>query len=167
MSAWQFERMQNIAERHGWTKFVSMQNQYNLIYREEEHEMMPLCLDRKVAVNPWSPLAGGRCAHPWGTVTARTKIDGVSPMVWPEKTAAQDKAVVDNFEKMSKESGRSMAQLSLAWMLGKPFMGSLIVGTTSVKHVEEAVSALDITLTADEIAALEAPYVAHTKQTAF
>ena len=167
MSAWQFERMQNIAERHGWTKFVSMQNQYNLIYREEEHEMMPLCLDRKVAVNPWSPLAGGRCAHPWGTVTARTKIDGVSPMVWPEKTAAQDKAVVDNLEKMSKESGRSMAQLSLAWMLGKPFMGSPIVGTTSVKHVEEAVSALDITLTADEIAALEAPYVAHTKQTAF
>ncbi|MBQ9528226.1 MAG: aldo/keto reductase [Fretibacterium sp.] len=167
MSAWQFERLQNIAERHGWTKFVSMQNQYNLIYREEEHEMMPLCLDRKVAVNPWSPLAGGRCAHPWGTETARTKIDGVSPMVWTEKTAAQDKLVVDNLERMAKESGRSMAQESLAWMLSKPFICSPVVGTTSVKHVEEAVSALDITLTADEIAALEAPYVAHTKQTAF
>ena len=167
MSAWQFERLQNIAERHGWTKFVSMQNQYNLIYREEEHEMMPLCLDRKVAVNPWSPLAGGRCAHPWGTETARTKIDGVSPMVWTEKTAAQDKLVVDNLERMAKESGRSMAQESLAWMLSKPFICSPVVGTTSVKHVEEAVSALDIALTAEEIAALEAPYVAHTKQTAF
>ena len=166
MSAWQFERLQNIAERHGWTKFVSMQNQYNLIYREEEHEMMPLCLDRKVAVNPWSPLAGGRCAHPWGTETARTKIDGVSPMVWTEKTATQDKVVVDNLEKMAKESGRSMAQESLAWMLSKPFICSPVVGTTSVKHVEEAVSALDIVLSADEIAALEAPYVAHTKQTA-
>ena len=167
MSAWQFERLQNIAERHGWTKFVSMQNQYNLIYREEEHEMMPLCLDRKVAVNPWSPLAAGRCARPWGTQTARTKIDDVSPMVWTEKTAAQDKAVVDNLERVARESGRSMAQESLAWMLSKPFICAPVVGTTSVKHVEEAVSALDITLTAEEIAALEAPYVAHTKQTAF
>ena len=75
MDAWQFERLQNIAERHNWTKFITMQNQYNLIYREEEHEMMPLCLDRKVGVNPWSPLAGGRCAHPWGTQTKRTDID--------------------------------------------------------------------------------------------
>jgi len=92
-------------------------------------------------------------------VTARTKIDGVSPMVWTDKTAAQDKAVVDNLEKMAQES--------LAWMLSKPFICSPVVGTTSVKHVEEAVSALDVTLSDDEIAALEAPYVAHTKQTAF
>ena len=167
MSAWQFERLQNIAERHGWTKFVSMQNQYNLIYREEEHEMMPLCLDRGVAVNPWSPLAGGRCARPWGTETARTKIDAVSPMVWPEAVAAQDKAVVDNLERMAREAGRTMAQEALAWMLSKPFMGSPIVGTTSVKHVEEAVSALDIVLAPEEVAALEAPYVPHTKSQAF
>lgn len=167
MSAWQFERMQNIAERRGWAKFVSMQNQYNLIYREEEHEMMPLCLDRKVAVNPWSPLAAGRCARPWGVRTARSAIDGVSPAVWREDTAAQDKAVVDNLEKTAREAGRSMAQEALAWMLSKPFIGSPIVGTTDVRHVEEAVSALDITLSADEIAALEAPYVAHVKQHAF
>ncbi|MBQ6775206.1 MAG: aldo/keto reductase [Synergistaceae bacterium] len=167
MDAWQFERLQNIAERNGWTKFITMQNQYNLIYREEEHEMMPLCLDRKVGVNPWSPLAGGRCAHPWGTQTARTKIDAVSPMVWTEKTAEQDKAVVDNLEKVAKENGRSMAQESLAWMLSKPFICSPVVGTTSVKHVEEAASAVDIKLSDDEIAALEAPYVAHTKQHAF
>ena len=167
MDAWQFERLQNLAERHGWTKFITMQNQYNLIYREEEHEMMPLCLDRKVGVNPWSPLAGGRCAHPWGTQTARTKIDAVSPAVWTEKTAAQDKAVVDNLERVAREHGRTMAQESLAWMLSKPFICSPVVGTTSVKHVEEAVSAVDIEITPGEIAALEAPYVAHTKQHAF
>lgn len=80
--AWQLERMQQIAERHGWTKFASLQPQYNLIYREEEREILPLCQDRKMAVVPWSPLAGGRCAHPWGTVTARNRVDDVSPMVW-------------------------------------------------------------------------------------
>lgn len=80
--AWQLERMQQIAECHGWTKFTSLQPQYNLIYREEEREILPLCQDRKMAVVPWSPLAGGRCAHPWGTVTARNRVDDVSPMVW-------------------------------------------------------------------------------------
>lgn len=95
MFAWEFERLNNIAEKHNWTKFVSMQNQYNLIYREEEREVMPLCLDRKIAVVPWSPLAAGRCARPWGTQTARSKIDDVSPMVWPEATAEQDKKVID------------------------------------------------------------------------
>ncbi|MGX8719096.1 MAG: aldo/keto reductase, partial [Desulfovibrio sp.] len=91
--AWQLERMQNIAEQHNWTKFVSLQPQYNLIYREEEREIMPLCADRKMAVVPWSPLAGGRCAHPWGTVTERNKIDDVSPMVW-NATNDVDKIVV-------------------------------------------------------------------------
>ena len=100
MWAWEFERLNQIAERNGWTKFVSMQNQYNLIYREEEREMMPLCMDRKIAVVPWSPLAGGRCAHPWGTKTHRNSIDEVSPMVWP--TEEQDKVVVDNLEKSQK-----------------------------------------------------------------
>ena len=118
-------------------------------------------------MNPWSPLAGGRCAHSWGTQTARTKIDAVSPAVWTEKTAAQDKAVVDNLEKVASENGRSMAQEALAWMLSKPFICSPVVGTTSVKHVEEAASAVDIVLSDEEIAALEAPYVAHTKQHAF
>jgi aryl-alcohol dehydrogenase-like predicted oxidoreductase len=164
--AWQLERMQQLAERHGWTKFASLQPQYNLIYREEEREILPLCRDRKMAVVPWSPLAGGRCAHPWGTKTARNAIDEVSPMVWGS-TDAQDKVVVDNLEKVAKEHGRTMAQEALAWMLSKPYITAPIVGSTSVKHIEEAVSALDITLSPDEIAALEAPYVPHIKTGAF
>ena len=166
MWAWEFERLNQIAERNGWTKFVSMQNQYNLIYREEEREMMPLCQDRKVAVVPWSPLAGGRCAHPWGTKTARNSIDEVSPAVWGA-TEAQDKVVVDNLEKISKELGYSMAQVSLAWMLSKPYVTSPIVGCTDVKHVEEAVSALDIKLNDEIIQRLEAPYVPHVKSGLF
>ncbi len=166
MFAWKFERLNQIAERNGWTKFVSMQNQYNLIYREEEREMMPLCMDRKIAVVPWSPLAGGRCAHPWGTKTARNSIDEVSPMVWGT-TDKQDKIVIDNLEKISKELGYSMAQISLAWMLSKPYITSPIVGFTSEKHVEEAVQALDIKLSDDIIKRLESPYVPHIKTGAF
>jgi aryl-alcohol dehydrogenase-like predicted oxidoreductase len=158
--------MQQIAERNGWTKFVSLQPQYNLIYREEEREILPLCRDRKMAVVPWSPLAGGRCAHPWGTKTERNAVDEVSPMVWGA-TDALDKVVVDNLEKVAKDNGRSMAQESLAWMLSKPGITAPIVGCTSVKHVEEAVSALDIALSPEEIAALEAPYVPHIKTGAF
>ena len=138
--AWQLERLQGIAERNHWTKFVSLQPQYNLIYREEEREIMPLCQDRKMAVVPWSPLAGGRCAHPWGTVTERNKVDEVC---------------------------RTMAQESLAWMLSKPYITAPIVGTTSVQHVVEVVSALDIKLDEEEIKALEAPYVPHIKTGAF
>ena len=166
MFAWEFERLNQIAERNGWTKFVSMQNQYNLIYREEEREMMPLCQDRKIAVVPWSPLAGGRTAHPWGTKTDRNSIDEVSPMVWGA-TDSQDKIVVDNLEKISKELGYSMAQVSLAWMLSKPYITSPIVGFTNEKHVDEAVSALDIKLNDDIIKRLEAPYVPHIKTGAF
>ena len=164
--AWQLERLQGIAERNHWTKFVSLQPQYNLIYREEEREIMPLCQDRKMAVVPWSPLAGGRCAHPWGTVTERNKVDEVSPMVW-DATNAVDKVVVDNLEKIAKAHGRTMAQESLAWMLSKPYITAPIVGTTSVQHVVEAVSALDIKLDEEEIKALEAPYVPHIKTGAF
>jgi aryl-alcohol dehydrogenase-like predicted oxidoreductase len=160
--AWQLERLQQIAEKHGWTQFASLQPQYNLIYREEEREIMPLCADRHMAVVPWSPLAGGRCAHPWGTVTKRNQIDEVSPMVW-DATRDADKVVVDRLEQVARDHGRSMAQESLAWMLSKPYITAPIVGVTNVKHVEEAVSALDIKLDEDEIKALEAPYVPHIK----
>ena len=158
--AWQFERLQNIAERNGWTKFVSMQNHYNLIYREEEREMIPLCQDRKIALTPWSPLAGGRLAHPWGTVTPRTKIDEVSKLVW-DGTNHLDKVVIDNVQKMAQARGISMGQMSLAWMLGKKYITAPIVGTTAVAHVEEAVAALDIQLSDEEVQALERPYVPH------
>jgi len=164
--AWELERMQNIAEKHGWTKFASLQPQYNLIYREEEREIIPLCQDRKLAVVPWSPLAGGRCAHPWGTSTERNRIDEVSPMVWGA-TESEDKKVIDNLEQIAKANGRSMAQEALAWMLSKPYITAPIVGATSIEHIEEAVAALDIQLSADEIKNLEAPYVPHIKTGAF
>ncbi|CAJ0715128.1 1-deoxyxylulose-5-phosphate synthase YajO [Ralstonia edaphis] len=160
MYAWQFERLQNIAEQHGWTKFVAMQNHYNLIYREEEREMIPLCQDRKIALTPWSPLAGGRLAHPWGTVTPRVKIDEVSKWVW-DGTNALDKVVIDNAQAVAKARGISMAQMSLAWMLSKPYITAPIVGTTAPQHVEEAVAALDIQLSDEEVQALEKPYVPH------
>lgn len=166
MFAWEFERLNNIAERHGWTKFVSMQNQYNLIYREEEREMIPLCQDRKTAVVPWSPLAGGRCARPWGAETERSKVDEVSPMVWGA-TQAQDKKVVDALEEVSRQNGRSMAQNALAWLFSKPYVTAPIIGFTSVKHVEEAVAALDVKLSEEEIKALEDPYVPHIKTGAY
>jgi aryl-alcohol dehydrogenase-like predicted oxidoreductase len=160
MYAWQFAKAQHAAERHGWTRFATMQNHYNLIYREEEREMIPLCADRKIAVTPWSPLAGGRLAHSWGTETARVKIDQVSKWVW-DSTNALDKVVIDNVEQMARARGISMAQMSLAWMLSKPYITSPIVGTTAVAHVEEAVAALDVQLSEEEIQALEKPYAPH------
>lgn len=160
MYAWQFERMQNIAEKNGLTKFVAMQNHYNLIYREEEREMIPLCQDRGIGLTPWSPLAGGRLAHPWGTITPRVKVDEVSKWVW-DGTNAMDKIVVDNVQSMAQERGISMGKLALAWMLSKPYITAPIVGTTSTNHVEEAVAALDIQLTPEEIQRLEQPYLSH------
>lgn len=160
MYAWQFERLQNTSERNGWTKFVSMQNHYNLMYREEEREMIPLCRDRNVAVIPWSPLAGGRLAHRWGTKTPRVAIDEVSKWVW-DGTNDLDRVVVDNLEKLAGSRGVSMAQMALAWMLGKQYITAPIVGTTAVQHVAEVVAALDIELSDDEFRALEGPYVTH------
>lgn len=160
MFAWQFERMQNLADREGWTKFVAMQNHYNLIYREEEREMIPLCVDRQVAITPWSPLAGGRLAHPWNTITDRVRCDEVSKWVW-DSTNDLDQVVINNVEAMAAERGISMAQLSLAWMLSKPGITAPIIGTTAEHHIVEAVAALAITLTEEEITLLEAPYVTH------
>lgn len=164
--AWQLERMQQIAERYGWQKFISVQPQYNLIFREEERELLPLAQDRKMAVVPWSPLAGGLCSRPWGTQTTRTSMDEVSPMVWGNSQAL-DKPIIDNLEKIAKEQGRSMAQEALAWMLSKPYITAPIVGATDVKHIEEAVSAVDITLSAEEVEMLEKPYQPHIKTAYF
>lgn len=122
--------------------------------------MIPLCRDRKIALTPWSPLAGGRLSHPWGTVTPRVKIDEVSKLVW-DGTNDLDKVVIDNVEAMARARGISMGQMSLAWMLGKPYVTAPIVGTTAIEHVEEAVAALDIHLSDEEVQALEKPYVIH------
>ena len=161
MYAWQFMKMQNIAETRGWTKFVSMQNHYNLIYREEEREMIPCCVDQGIALVPWSPLAGGRLAHPWGTKTARNSVDEISPAVWG-RNEKLDLPIIETVRNLAEKRGVSMAQEALAWMLSKPYITAPIVGTTDPKHVEEAVAALDIKLDEEEIQALEAPYQPHS-----
>lgn len=160
MHTWQFQKLQNIAEKNGWTKFVTMQNHYNLMYREEEREMNPYCLDSGVGLIPWSPLAGGRLTRPWGAQTERNKIDAVSPMVW-DRSLDLDIPVIENLEKLAKEKGITMAQMALAWLLSKSAVTSPIVGSTSIRHIEEAVSALEINLSEEEISALEAPYKPH------
>lgn len=122
--------------------------------------MIPLCQDRKVAITPWSPMAGGRLAHPWGTRTARVEVDEVSKWVW-DGTNDLDRVVVDNLQTLAVQRGVSMAQMSLAWMLAKPYVTAPIIGATAPDHVEEAVAALDLVLSEEEVSALEAPYVAH------
>ncbi len=160
MYAWQFQKMQYVAERHGWSRFVTMQNQYNLMYREEEREMIPYCLSEGIGLVPWSPLAGGRLTHPLGTVTGRNSVDAISPMVW-DRTADLDRPVIENLQSMTAKRGISMAQMALAWLLAKPGVTAPIVGTTSPEHVAEAVAALDTKLSDEEMAALEAPYKPH------
>jgi aryl-alcohol dehydrogenase (NADP+) len=157
MWAWQFSKAQYVAEAHGWTKFVSMQNHYNLIQREEEREMMPLCVDQGVGVIPWSPLARGRLTRDWDEATARSETDEFGKMLYfPE-----DKVIVDCVAEIAAERGVSRAQVALAWVLAKPFVTSPIVGATKPQHIDDAVAAVVLDLTADEISRLEEPYTPH------
>jgi aryl-alcohol dehydrogenase-like predicted oxidoreductase len=158
MFAWQFAKAQSTADLAGWTRFVSMQDHYNLIYREEEREMHPLCLDQGVGVIPWSPLARGRLARvPEERTTTRSSSDPIADRMYTEA----DDAVVRAVAEVAKARGLSMAQVALAWMLHKEAVTAPIVGATKPGHVEDAVAAVDIALSDDEIAALEAPYVPH------
>jgi len=161
MFAWQFSKALCLADLHGWTRFVSMQNHYNLLYREEEREMLPLCLAEGVGVIPWSPLARGRLARPWQAErTKRFETDGFGKSLYA-KTEILDRAVVDRLTQMASERGVTQAQLALAWMLSKPGITAPIVGATRPHHLAEAVAALSLHLTAPEIAALEEPYIPH------
>ena len=161
MYAWQFAKALSLAERHGWTRFVSMQNHYNLIYREEEREMIPLCREEGIGVIPWSPLARGRLARPWKSEsTKRTETDRFGNTMYSE-TEEQDRAVVDRLEEMAKQRGVSQATLALAWMLQKPGITAPIVGATKAHHLEDAVAALAVSLSPEEVRALEAPYRPH------
>jgi 1-deoxyxylulose-5-phosphate synthase len=156
MWAWQFAKYQHAAETHGWTKFVSMQNQVSLVYREEEREMLPLCRDQGVGVLPWSPLGGGKLTRPWGeTGSARAQTDR-----WGKEMYNNDQAkpVVDALEAVAKAKGKPMAQVAMAWLLSKPGVHSPIVGVSKMQHLDDAVAAVGVTLSADEIAQLEAPY---------
>jgi 1-deoxyxylulose-5-phosphate synthase len=157
MYAWQFAKMQHAAERNGWTRFVSMQNHYNLIYREEEREMLPLCLDQGVGVIPWSPLARGRLTRPWDTQTARSDTDEFGRSLYRD----EDRSVVEKVLTVAERRGVAPAQVGLAWLLAQPAVTSPIVGATRPQHLADAIAAVDLVLTDDEVAELGADYVPH------
>ncbi|MCW2758277.1 MAG: putative aldo/keto oxidoreductase, NAD(P)-dependent, related to aryl-alcohol dehydrogenase [Nocardioidaceae bacterium] len=157
MFAWQFAKAQHVAETHGWTPFVSMQDHYNLIYREEEREMLPLCADQGVGVIPWSPLARGRLTRPWDTETARTETNEFGKSLFTDA----DKTVVDTVLAVAERRGTPPAQVALAWLLAQPVVTSPIVGVTKPEHLADAVAAVDVELSADEIEELSAGYVPH------
>jgi len=154
MWAWQFSKMQYLAQLHGWTRFVSMQNQYSLMQREEEREMFGLLADQGVGSIPWSPLAKGRLARPWGQQTARSDTDATARWVLPH----DDKLIADAVQRVAEQHGVPMAQVALAWVLHNPVVSAPIVGATKPYHLADAAAALDVTLTDDEITALEEHY---------
>ena len=162
MYAWQFMQALAIAEHRGWTRFVSMQPHYNLLYREEEREMLPLCAAEGIAVIPWSPLARGRLARAWGSrgATERARRDSYGAKLYAA-TEDADHKVVDAAGKLAAARGVSQAQVALAWLLSKPGVTAPIVGATKPEHLEDAVAALNLKLSQPEIAALEAPYIPH------
>ena len=162
MYAWQFAKALYLADLHGWTRFVSMQNHYNLIYREEEREMLPLCLDQGIGVIPWSPLARGFLAgnrsRAGGGETIRSKTDGYAAEMYYQ---AADFVVADRAAQLAQQRDVSSAQIALAWMLHQPAVTTPIIGASKMQHLEEAVAALEIDLSADERTFLEAPYQPH------
>jgi aryl-alcohol dehydrogenase-like predicted oxidoreductase len=162
MFAWQFMKALGLQRACGWAQFISMQNYYNLLYREEEREMIPLCRAEGIGLTPWSPLARGKLARPWQdeAETARAKTDAFAQKLYP-KSAHLDKPVVDRLIEVSKARGDSPAQVALAWMFQKPGMTSPVIGATKAKHLDDAIGALSIKLSDDEIARLEEPYQPH------
>lgn len=160
MFAWQFAKAQQVAAANGWTRFVSMQNYLNLLYREEEREMIPLCRDQGVGLMPWSPMARGRLTRPQGQQTARILSDesGASFFAGSE---VEDGKVIDVVEQVALERGVPMAQVALAWVLNTPGVSAPIVGASKPAQLDDAIAALELKLTAEEIARLEAPYVPH------
>jgi 1-deoxyxylulose-5-phosphate synthase len=158
MHAWQFSKALYLADRHGWTRFVSMQNHYNLLYREEEREMLPLCADQGVGVIPWSPLARGKLTRPWDATTTRNETDDFGKSLYRD----EDKGIVERVLELAAKRDLSPAQVALAWMLRNPTVTSPIVGVTRPSHLSDAIAAVDVTLDDDEAAYLEEPYVPHT-----
>jgi aryl-alcohol dehydrogenase (NADP+) len=158
MAAWEFSKLLHLADAHGWTRFVSMQNYYNLAYREEEREMLPLCRDEGIGVIPWSPLARGRLARPWDETTNRSENDAFGQRLYTE---AADRAVVERVAEVASERGVPMAQVATAWMLSKPVVTAPIIGATKPHHLSDAVAAVDLVLSDHELARLEEPYQPH------
>jgi len=160
MHAWQFAKAQHLAERHGWTRFVCMQPELSLLYREEEREMLPLCRDQGVGVIPWSPLARGRLARPWGERTARSATDTFGAGLFAG-SEDNDRLVVEALAALAEQRGAPMARLALAWLLARPGVSAPIIGASRPAHLNDAVAALDVELDPAELAALEAPYRPH------
>jgi aryl-alcohol dehydrogenase-like predicted oxidoreductase len=160
MYAWQFATLLHTADANGWTRFVTMQNYVNLLYREEEREMLPLCEAEGVGVIPWSPLARGRLTRDWDETTERSQTDSFGRTLY-EHTADADRKVVEAVAAVAAERGVPRAQIALAWVLDKPVISAPIIGASKPSHLTDAVAALDIVLSEEEIARLEAAYVPH------
>ena len=160
MHAWQFAKAQHVAERHGWTRFISMQPELNLMYREEEREMLPLCRDQGVGVIPWSPLARGRLARPWGERTPRIETDAFGTTLFA-RTEANDAQVAEALAGVAAARGATRAQVALAWLLAQPGVTAPIIGASRPGHLDDAQAALGLTLSAEELARLAAPYQPH------
>ena len=157
MWAWQFSKAQYVAEQNGWTKFISMQNHYNLLNREEEREMMPLCVDQGVGVIPWSPLARGRLTRDWDDATSRSETDEFGKGLYKP----EDQVIVERVAEVARELGAPRAQVALAWVLSKSFVTSPIVGATKEGHIDDAIAACELQLSAEHVARLEEPYTPH------
>jgi aryl-alcohol dehydrogenase-like predicted oxidoreductase len=154
MAAWQFSKAQYLADANGWTRFVSMQNHYNLLQREEEREMLPLCADQGVGVIPWSPLARGRLTRDLGESTSRSETDEFGKTLYPE----DDAPIIDQVRVIAEARGVSRAQVALAWVLSKPGITAPIIGATKPHHLDDAIAAVDLKLSDEEVASLEKPY---------
>ena len=160
MYAWQFARALHVADHHGWTRFVAMQNYLNLLYREAEREMLPPCEAERIGVMPWSPLARGRLTRDWDSPSARLQTDEFGRSRYA-KTAEVDRWVVEALGGVAARLGLPRAQVALAWVLQKPGISAPIVDATRLEQLDDAVAALSVQLTPEDIAALEAPYVPH------
>ncbi len=161
MWAWQFQKALYVADKHGWTRFVSMQDHLNLIYREEEREMLPLCRAEGIGVTPYSPLASGRLTRDWTPDSSlRAQTDQIAKSKY-DATADTDRQIVARVAELAEQHGVSRAQIALAWLLQKPPVVAPIIGATKISHLEEAVGALSVKLTPEEVAYLETPYVPH------
>ncbi|HKB65203.1 MAG TPA: aldo/keto reductase [Pyrinomonadaceae bacterium] len=161
MYAWQFSKAQYVARQNGWTPFASMQNHYNLLYREEEREMLPLCEAEGVGVVPWSPLARGRLTRDWSETTNRLEKDEFGKTLYAA-TQEADRRIIARVAEVAAQRGVPRAQVALAWMLQKPFITAPIVGASKLHHLDDAVAALSLKLTPEEIASLEESYVPHS-----
>ena len=157
MYAWQFSKALYLASQHGWTRFATMQNHYNLLYREEEREMLPLCADQGIGVIPWSPLARGRLTRDWDAATARSETDSFGQSLY----AADDRLIVEQVASVAAARGVPRAQIALAWLASRPAVTAPIIGATRPQHLDDAIAALDVRLTPEEIDQLEKPYVPH------